>query len=184
MSASLPRMFETMARGMFSVTRHISFLLVMLAIVQLLVILSLPYDRSIFFIFPMIFGMVLLPVSITGAVLLRLRRSPGIFLSTISLGSLGICFIFEGFLVMLMGPSAIVGALYVLLGISSVRRIKPLNNVSFRRWFEGGNSSVNYDLADEEVMATCPHCSSILAVIPSLLSEEDKCPECNGRLVL
>ena len=91
---------------------------------------------------------------------------------------------FEGFLVMLMGPSAIVGALYVLLGISSVRRMKPLNNVSFRRWFEGGNSSVNYDLADEEVMATCPHCSSILAVIPSLLSEEDKCPECNGRLVI
>lgn len=183
MSASLPRMIETMARGMFSVTRHVSFLLVMLAIVQLLVILSLPYDRSIFFIFPMIFGMILLPISITGAILLRLRRSPGIFLSTISLGTLGICFMFEGFLILLMGPSAIVGALYVLLGISSVRRIKPLNNVSFRRWFEG-NSSENTDLVDEEVMAICPHCSSILAVIPSLLSEEDKCPECDGRLVL
>ena len=176
-------MIETMARGMFSVTRHVSFLLVMLAVVQLLVILSLPYDRSIFFIFPMIFGMILLPISITGAILLRLRRSPGIFLSTISLGTLGICFMFEGFLILLMGPSAIVGALYVLLGISSVRRIKPLNNVSFRRWFEG-NSSENTDLADEEVMAICPHCSSILAVIPSLLSEEDKCPECDGRLVL
>ncbi len=184
MSASLPGMYGTMARGMFSVTRHISFLLVMLAIVQLLVILSLPYDRSIFFIFPMIFGMILLPVSITGAVLLRLRRSPGIFLSTISLGALGVCFMFEGFLVMLIGPSVIVGALYVLLGISSVRRIKTLNNVSFRRWFEGRNISENTDLADEELMALCPHCSSILAVIPSLLSEEDMCPECDGRLVL
>ena len=184
MSASLPRIVETMGRGMFSVTRHVSFLLVMLAIVQLLVILSLPYDRTIFFIFPMIFGMILLPVSITGAVLLRLRRSPGIFLSTISLGACGICIMFEGFLVMLMGPSAIVGALYVLLGISSVRRIKPLNNVSFRRWFEGISSSKGTVLADEEVMSICPHCSSILAVIPSLLSEEDKCPECNGRLVL
>ena len=153
MSASLPRMIETMARDMFSVTRHISFLLVILAVVQLLVILSLPYDRTIFFIFPMIFGMILLPISITGAVLLRIRRSPGIFLSTISLGALGICFMFEGFLIMLNGPSALVGALYVLLGISSVRRIKPLNNVSFRRWFEGRNSSENTDLADEEVMA-------------------------------
>ena len=176
MSASLPRMFDTMTRGMFSVTRHVSFLLVMLSIVQLLVVLSLPYDRSIFFIFPLIFGMILLPLSITGAILLRFRRSPGIFLSTISLGALGICFMFEGFLVMLMGPSAIVGALYVLLGISSIRRIKPLNNVSFRRWFEGNNSSENTDLADQEVMAICPHFSSILAIIPSLLSEEDDCP--------
>ena len=104
MSASLPRMFETMTRGMFSVTRHISFLLVMLAIVQLLVILSLPYDRSIFFIFPMIFGMVLLPVSITGAVLLRLRRSPGIFLSTISLGFIGNLFHVRRFPGNVIGP--------------------------------------------------------------------------------
>ena len=126
----------------------------------------------------------MLPVSITGAVLLRLRKSPGIFLSTISLGALGICFMFEGFLVMVLGPSAIVGALYVLLGISSVRRVKPLNNVSFRGWFEGISSSKDTVLADEEVMSMCPHCSSILAVIPSLLSEEDKCPECDGRLVL
>lgn len=184
MSASLPRINETMTRGMFSVTRHVSFLLVMLAIVQLLVILSLPYDRSIFFIFPMIFGVISLPLSVIGAVLLRLRRSPGIFLSSISLGSLGICFMFEGFLILLTGPSAIVGALYVLLGISSVRRIKPLNNVSFRRWFEGMDITENNHLADEEVMAICPHCSSILAVIPSLLSEEDMCPECNGKLVL
>lgn len=184
MSASLLRMFETMARDMFSVTRHISFLLGMLAIVQLLVILSLPYEKSIFFIFPMIFGMILLPVSIIGAVLLRLRRSPGIFLSTISLGALGICYMFEGFLIMILGPSIIVGALYVLLGISSVRRIKLLNNVSFRRWFDERNSSEISDLADEEVMALCPHCSSILAVIPSLLSEGDKCPECDGGLVL
>ena len=184
MSASLPRMFETMTRGMLSLTRHISFLLIILAIVQVLVILSLPYDRSIFFIFPMIFGIIILPVAITGAVLLRLRKSPGIFLCTISLGALGICFMFEGFLVMLLGPSAIVGALYVLLGISSVRRVKPLNNVSFRRWFEGISSSKDTVLADEEVMSICPHCSSILAVIPSLLSKEDKCPECDGRLVL
>ena len=184
MSASLPRMFETMTRAMLSLTRHISFLLIILAIVQVLVIFSLPYDRSIFFIFPMIFGMIMLPVSITGAVLLRLRKSPGIFLSTISLGALGICFMFEGFLVMVLGPSAIVGALYVLLGISSVRRVKPLNNVSFRGWFEGISSSKDTVLADEEVMSMCPHCSSILAVIPSLLSEEDKCPECDGRLVL
>ena len=106
-------MFETMTRGMLSLTRHISFLLIILAIVQVLVILSLPYERSIFFFFPMIFGMIMLPVSITGAVLLRLRKSPGIFLSTISLGALGICFMFEGFLVMLLGPSVILSLIHI-----------------------------------------------------------------------
>jgi hypothetical protein len=117
-------------------------------------------------------------------VLLRLRKSPGIFICTISLGSLGICFMFEGFLIMIMGPSAVVGALYVLLGISSTRRIRPLNSASFRTWFEGRSSINDSGLGDEEVMAICPHCSSILAVIPSLLDESDACPECDGNLVL
>ena len=184
MSASLPCKHENMSRGMVSVTRHVSFLLVTLAIVQLLVIVSLPYDRTVFFIFPMIFGLISLPISIIGAVLLRLRKSPGIFICTISLGSLGICFMFEGFLIMIMGPSAIVGALYVLLGISSTRRIRPLNSKSFRAWFDGTSIIDSSELGDEEIMAICPHCSSILAVIPSLLNESDTCPECNGNLVL
>jgi len=172
-----------MSRGMISVTRHISFLLVILALVQLIVIFSLPYDRTMFFIFPMIFGLLAFPVSILGAVLLHLRKSPGIFICTISLGSLGICFMFEGFLIMIMGPSVIVGALYVLLGISSVRRVRPLNSASFRAWFEGKNTLNLPELGNDEVMAICPHCSSILAVIPTLLKKDDKCPECDGYLV-
>ena len=45
--------------------------------------------------------------------------------------------------------------------------------------------SVKYSLekTENEVFATCPSCSTLLAVIPSKLSEEDKCPNCNGNLV-
>jgi len=37
--------------------------------------------------------------------------------------------------------------------------------------------------SDDEVLATCPSCSTLLAVIPSKLSIEDKCPNCNANLV-
>lgn len=172
-----------MSRGMESVTRHISFLIVILAIVQFVAIFSLPYDKSIFYIFPMIFAIISLPLSFLGAILLRLRKSPGIFVCSISLGSLGLCFVIEGILLILTGPSIIVGTLYAMLGITSFRRIASLNNTTYVSWFEGKNSINPINLENEEVIAACPHCSSVLAVIPSLLTKNDICPECNGKLV-
>ncbi len=173
-----------MSRGMESIVRHVSFLIIVLSLVQILAIFGLPYQNSIFFIFPLVLGMVSVPISLVAAVLLRLRRGAGIFVSTISLGCLGICFITEGFLIIFTGPSVIVGGLYVLLGITSLRRISTINNPSFVSWFGGGNEVGISPVGEKEVVASCPHCSSILAVIPSLLSETDRCPECDGLLVV
>ena len=117
-----------MSRGMESIVRHVSFLIIVLSLVQILAIFGLPYQNSIFFIFPLVLGMVSVPISLLASVLLRLRRGAGIFVSTISLGCLGICFITEGFLIIFTGPSVIVGGLYVLLGITSLRRISTINN--------------------------------------------------------
>ena len=173
-----------MSRGMESIVRHVSFLIIVLSLVQILAIFGLPYQNSIFFIFPLVLGMVSVPISLLASVLLRLRRGAGIFVSTISLGCLGICFITEGFLIIFTGPSVIVGGLYVLLGITSLRRISTINNPSFVSWFGGGNKFGISPVGEKEVVASCPHCSSILAVIPSLLSETDRCPECDGLLVV
>ncbi len=173
-----------MSRGMESIVRHVSFLIIVLSLVQILAIFGLPYQNSIFFIFPLVLGMVSVPISLVAAVLLRLRRGAGIFVSTISLGCLGICFITEGFLIIFTGPSVIVGGLYMLLGITSLRRISTINNPSFVSWFGGGNEFGISPVGEKEVVASCPHCSSILAVIPSLLSETDRCPECDGLLVV
>ncbi|HII33416.1 MAG TPA: hypothetical protein HA308_00790 [Candidatus Thalassarchaeaceae archaeon] len=173
-----------MSLGMQSVVRHVSFLIVMLSLVQILVIFSLPYENSIFFIFPLIFGIISIPIALLGSILLRLRKDPGIFVCTISLGCLGMCFITEGFLIIFTSTSIIVGALYVLLGITSFRRISTLNNPSFISWFGGKMKSEEVAIGEGEIVASCPHCSSILAVIPSLLSEADRCPECDGLLVI
>jgi len=33
-------------------------------------------------------------------------------------------------------------------------------------------------------LAACPTCLAVLAVNPMLLSKEDRCPECDNKLVL
>jgi len=34
-----------------------------------------------------------------------------------------------------------------------------------------------------EVLAVCPSCSSVLAIVPSNLGPNDRCPVCSGALV-
>ena len=68
--------------------------------------------------------------------------------------------------------------LLLLLGRATNRRIKTLRHPMFVQW--SGSSS---ELAGEEVYASCPHCSSLLAVIPARLSIEDRCPNCEGFLI-
>jgi len=53
-----------MGRGMESIVRHVSFLIIVLSLVQILVIFGLPYQNSIFFIFPLVLGMVSVPISL------------------------------------------------------------------------------------------------------------------------
>ncbi len=45
----------------------------------------------------------------------------------------------------------------------------------------GANSQLNVSM--DEVLARCPHCFSILAVVPAHLSLGDPCPVCAGKLV-
>ena len=72
--------------------------------------------------------------------------------------------------------------LLLLLGRATNRRIKTLRHPMFVQWFSQGSGSSS-DLAREEVYASCPHCSSLLAVIPARLSIEDRCPNCEGFLI-
>mgnify|MGYP003385897250 CR=1 FL=1 len=72
--------------------------------------------------------------------------------------------------------------LLLLLGRATNRRIKTLRHPMFVQWFSQGSGSSS-ELAGEEVYASCPHCSSLLAVIPARLSIEDRCPNCEGFLI-
>jgi len=78
------------------------------------------------------------------------------------------------------------GILLLLLSISTLRRIKTIRNPTYKNWYNNMKENIdvlNSQLEENEVFATCPSCSTLLAVIPSKLSEEDKCPNCNGNLV-
>lgn len=68
------------------------------------------------------------------------------------------------------------------LGWSTRRRIATVRHPLFVQWFASGTDS-EVNLREHEVYASCPHCSSLLAVIPSKLTIEDRCPNCEGFLV-
>ena len=74
------------------------------------------------------------------------------------------------------------GLLLLLLGNSTRKRVSTIRNPKFIEWYNQGNLS-DVVLRTEEVYASCPHCNSLLAVIPSLLSPQDRCPNCDGLLV-
>ena len=82
--------------------------------------------------------------------------------------------------------STIQGFLLVLLSLSTFRRVRTVRNPTFKNWYNSVNEDydgVKEKISGDEVLATCPSCSTLLAVIPSRLSIEDKCPNCNANLV-
>jgi hypothetical protein len=72
--------------------------------------------------------------------------------------------------------------LLVLLGFATRRRIATLHHPMFVDWYGSGKEGAS-NLSLDEVYASCPSCSSLLAVIPSRLSRQDRCPNCDGLLV-
>ena len=74
------------------------------------------------------------------------------------------------------------GLLLLLLGNSTRKRVSTIRNPALMEWYNQEKSS-DVVLRTEEVYASCPHCSSLLAVIPILLGPNDRCPNCDGLLV-
>ncbi|MDE0953403.1 MAG: hypothetical protein OR994_01880 [Candidatus Poseidoniales archaeon] len=78
------------------------------------------------------------------------------------------------------------GLLLLMLAVSTFRRIRTIRDPIYKNWYRDikeTNSQLIKQLDEGEVLATCPACSTLLAVVPSKLSEDDKCPHCEGRLV-
>lgn len=76
-------------------------------------------------------------------------------------------------------PQAVI---LLILGWGTRIRITTMRHPAFLQWYaSGGDSPIQ--LRNEEVYASCPHCTSLLAVIPHKLTIHDKCPNCEGFLV-
>ena len=134
--------------------------------------------------------LVLIPLGVI-CLALMIRKSPhGISLGIACLGLTGSAFLLIGGLGVigyLTGNSdgILLPAVLTLLGISTLRRIPAMRNPSYVTWYGNQNDGgITAAVAGHEVLATCPTCHSILAVIPDGLSSSDRCPNCGMALVL
>ncbi|HJO43000.1 MAG TPA: hypothetical protein QF508_06325 [Candidatus Thalassarchaeaceae archaeon] len=97
-------------------------------------------------------------------------------------------FLFTGILHLIIGLSSnemellIQSILLIALYMVKRRNILQMKHPIHLKWYseKQNNSSI---LNEGEVYASCPTCSSLLAVIPNMLSPSDRCPNCEGLLV-
>lgn len=120
----------------------------------------------------------------------RSRRSYALVLTQLQLGFSSLIFAIFGISYLLQGISGniwdlLLGGLMAYMAISTFRRMSLLSNNLFVTWYRGENLfDAQSKLASGEILAMCPHCSSVLAIQPELLSPKDKCPNCEGDLVI
>ena len=78
------------------------------------------------------------------------------------------------------------GFLLLFLCWSMNQRLRVLRHPIFKAWYGGSTGELSQDIAllPDEVLASCPHCHSLLAVRPLNLSADERCPKCNFSLVL
>lgn len=174
-----------MALSMERLLRNIVvFISVMTMLILLLAVSLLQYGVTISVISSIVLSLLTIPVGIAAAFSLKSRGSPGPWLGSSFLLMCGFTLGISGVAMFSMGQ-LFHGALYILLGMSSVRRIRTLRSEAFMQWYsgQGGTIGTGGILNEGEVLASCPSCHSILAVIPSELSIGDTCPNCSGFLV-
>ena len=74
------------------------------------------------------------------------------------------------------------GMLLLFLCWSMSQRLRMLRHPMFRAWYDGKTPALSQSIAlqPDEVLASCPHCQSLLAVQPISLTADEKCPKCFG----
>ena len=177
--------------GLEQLHRHLCrFIAIDILILVLLLTTISTSGSATISLFYFIVLLVLIPLGII-CLALMIRRSPhGIGLGIACLGLTGSAFLLLGGLGVvgyLTGDSEgiLLPAVLTLLGISTLRRIPTMRNPSYVSWYANQNDGgITAAVAGHEVLATCPTCHSILAVIPDGLSSSDRCPNCSMALVL
>ena len=141
-------------------------------------------------VFTLILGAVLVPLGVLTTYTLHKRTEYGYKLGIYSLSLFGSAFLLLGLIVLSDSISAggiwfLQGILFLLLGVSALRRVPTMRNPAYIQWYEGTGWGGKFQSStvDREVLATCPGCSSILAIYPNKMTSSDRCPNCNSNLV-
>ena len=97
-------------------------------------------------------------------------------------------FLFSGILHLIIGLSSnemtllIQSILLIALFMVKRRNILQMKHPIHLKWYSEKHNNSRI-LNEGEVYASCPTCSSLLAVMPNMLSPSDRCPNCEGLLV-
>jgi len=75
--------------------------------------------------------------------------------------------------------------LVFILGGLGIVRIQRLENPEYKEWYSGGAAALAHlrYTTEDEVLASCPTCGSLLGIVLEKLQPSDRCPHCNNALV-
>ena len=123
-----------------------------------------------------------------GIISFKNKKSGGDLMALVLLLVLSFVFLLSGLIELGKDDTmnTIQGFLLILLSLSTLRRVKTIREPAYKNWYYNTNedlSDIRQNISDDEILATCPSCATLLAVVPMKLSIEDKCPNCNGNLV-
>ncbi|CAI8222208.1 MAG: Uncharacterised protein [Methanobacteriota archaeon] len=77
------------------------------------------------------------------------------------------------------------GALLLILGIFGVIRTRRIEDPRYRSWYTSGSTGLAQSMLarSNEVIASCPSCTSLLAIVVEQMTANDICPHCGQPLV-
>jgi len=113
------------------------------------------------------------------------------WVSTVWFCAIGICFIYS--IIEFANATAsgttwgyVQGFLLLYLCWSMMQRLRMVRHPLFQAWYDGNSLALNQNISlmADEVLASCPHCPSLLAVQPLTLDHNERCPTCDLPLVL
>jgi len=154
----------------------------------MLLMTSFSDSLSALSLFILLAAILILPLGIVSIVMLYRKSAGGLNVGIANLSLTGSYFLLIGVLGLYFYANGSDGNILLpialaLLGMSTLRRVSTMRNPAYTAWYQSYSNSALTDAGDSEVLTLCPTCSSILAVIPSKLSPEDLCPNCDCRLV-
>ena len=171
--------------------RHLTRFIAIDVILLILLLTSTETSGSAsLLLFHLLLGVVLIPLGIVSVIIMHRRAQGGVRLGIATLGFIGAAFMLLGAIggiSYFSGNSSeiLLPVVLGLLGVTTLRRIPTMRNQSYIMWYRGSrNSELAEMIYEQEMLATCPACSSVLAVYPDQLTIIDTCPNCRERLVL
>ena len=77
------------------------------------------------------------------------------------------------------------GILLLILGVFGVIRTRRIEDPRYRSWYTSGSTGLAQSMParSNEVIASCPSCTSLLAIVVEQMTINDTCPHCGQPLV-